>query len=184
LTTLIRSRAVSQNRLVAIADRLRGLLGSAQLPLEIRAEAWAAHAEACLLLGATGELRVAVRYAVKHLASLEPAGARVASVLSRASGMLLQGSAVAVEGLCSVEWPLRAAGLAAAAAAAVRPDAPAPIREVARCAVDAFREESSELSSSPPAGGWSADPSRQRRKRRRLLLELAALPDEASSFGE
>jgi len=128
-----------------------------------------------LLLGAKDELRIAMRYAIRHLSDRDPSGALVSDVLARAPAELLEGGGPVVEGLSGHRWPLRAAGLAAAAAVAERRNggASAALLQVVGGAVDAFREVHGSGTSS-----WALRPTAQssRAKRRRLLLELRDLP--------
>merc|ERR1712217_305141 len=119
-------------------------------------------------------------YAVKHLAGLASAGTCVASSLARAPGEFLANTGNAVEGLCGVEWPLRMAGLATAAAISARARVPVAIMEIARNAVEAFLEKHGNMRSA----GWCGEqaekrtarelsPPTYRVKRSSLLLDIA-----------
>eukprot|EP00929_Paragymnodinium_shiwhaense_P056456 TRINITY_DN28252_c0_g1_i2.p1 TRINITY_DN28252_c0_g1~~TRINITY_DN28252_c0_g1_i2.p1 ORF type:complete len:820 (-),score=155.68 TRINITY_DN28252_c0_g1_i2:148-2607(-) len=190
--------------------RLTSVLGRAALPVLFRTAAWSAVAELCLQQAdsAGSEFQTALRYAVKHLHECQPAGARVADVLARAPPKLLTGQAPKIlEGLCSLEWPLRVGGLSAAASLAAQateeeratpkspfeaagglqahaPDALA----VATSVLAAFREEYPHLN---PGGhdtsrstaqatrpAWNDSADERLAKRRRLLQELLAEPSE------
>eukprot|EP00930_Biecheleria_cincta_P039606 TRINITY_DN27209_c0_g1_i1.p1 TRINITY_DN27209_c0_g1~~TRINITY_DN27209_c0_g1_i1.p1 ORF type:complete len:796 (-),score=129.65 TRINITY_DN27209_c0_g1_i1:67-2454(-) len=183
-SALVCSGVLAEKHVAAAAVQLRKLLASDQTPLQVRVEAWAAHANCCLHLGAATDFRVSVRYAIKYFVSLDPAGARVAIALSRVPGALLSGSCVAIRGLCSVDWPLRAVGLFAAASAFAELGASSQVREVAGAAVDAFVADygdSAKSSADPSHSLWdSSRPgwlSNDDRKRRRLLQQLLSLPD-------
>mmetsp|Transcript_53935 Transcript_53935/g.96567 ORF Transcript_53935/g.96567 Transcript_53935/m.96567 type:complete len:690 (+) Transcript_53935:44-2113(+) len=182
LAVLVRSGEFGQEKLKEMAGELQILLGSDRVPLQGRIEAWAVHGECCIELGenAAKDFSVSVRYAIKHLASVDAAGARVASVVSRVPGTHLT-SAVpnVIKGLCCMDWPLRAVGLSAAAAATARQDAPADVHEIACSAVSAFEQEHGVVVSDRPSG-WMAENSSAvayRRKRRRLLESLTTLPE-------
>jgi len=166
LAALVHAGALQdEGRLKATGSRMRAILGRAGVPVALRAEAWAAHAEVCLQMDAADELRVSLLYAVRYLADHPSTGARVADVLARARGRLLGGASQALEGLCGATVPLRLGGLAAAAAIVKRgasagaDPAPAAVEEVAHGAVEAFEEEQHR------DGGTRA-------KRRRLLREI------------
>merc|ERR1712060_886201 len=142
------------------------------------------HAEMCLKTGNVDDFRRSIRYAVKHLAELAPAGTCVASSLARAPGEFLVNTGNAIEGLCGVEWPLRIAGLAAATAISARGRVPVPIFEIARNAVEAFVEKHGSMR---PVG-WSGanvdalvtrelSPATYRAKRRRLLVDITKMQD-------
>mmetsp|Transcript_87730 Transcript_87730/g.274836 ORF Transcript_87730/g.274836 Transcript_87730/m.274836 type:complete len:230 (-) Transcript_87730:184-873(-) len=183
--------------LKASGEKMRALLGDADAPLKLRVEAWCVHAEVCLRLQAVDELRVSMRYAVRHLAGLERAGVRVAEVLARAPGALLAGSGPALEGMCGMSWPLRAAGLAAAAAICQRQGVPGALGKIAEQASTAFKEEcgftagkgqkSTGLGAGPACepslAPWPLSPGAYRAKRRRLLEGIAHLP-EASALAD
>lgn len=165
-------------------ERAQRLLGAEGLPPALRAQAWAVHAEACLLVGAAAsdDLRVSLRYAAKHLGALAPTGARVADVVARAppapplgsSAGCLDASGPILEGLCGVEWPLRIAGLVAAAAAAEQPGAPAEVAEIASGAMLAFTEEYGGSPLGATADSFTRAKS-YRAKRRRLLKHIVRL---------
>jgi len=177
LSTLLRRNALEEAALSPVSARLRDLLREPALPNATRAQAWGAHSEACMRMGgAASEMRVALRYAVRHLSDREASGAMVADALARARGSLLEGGNTVVEGLSSHRWPLRAAGLAAAAAVVQHESAPTTMLGAAHGVVDAFRE----AHGGPETGGWhqSSSPQTCRAKRRRLLLELRELPDD------
>lgn len=123
LVAFVRASAFETRKddLNIIGERLRRLLGAASLPLQMRVEAWAAHAEVCLRVRSERAFRISLRYAVKHLAESDVAGLHVACALQRAPAELLPGNAAAImKGLCAAEWPLRVAGLTAAAALTMR----------------------------------------------------------------
>lgn len=176
-------------QLKACGEEMRALLGNGGAPLKLRLEAWGVHAEVCLQMENADDLRVSMRYALRHLSGLERAGARVAAVLARAPGGLLEGSGPALEGLCGMSWPLRVAGLAAAAAISQREGVPRTVREKAEQAALAFKEEcgladaAGRAAAGPGAGGaagpgpWPLSPGAYRAKRRRLLEAIAGLPE-------
>lgn len=172
-SAMLRHMNLDSAALASVAERARDMLREPLLSGGTRAQAWALHAEACLRLGSAAELRIAMRYAVRHLSDRDASGALVADVLARAPGPLLDGTAAIVEGLAGHRWPLRTAGLAAAAATAVRAAAPDQVQHVASSAVDGFCEEHGHR-----AGGWLPwDPLQAMyTKRRRLLVELRDLP--------
>jgi len=192
LAELVQSGYFEQEKLKAISGELQVLLASERVPVRVRTEVWAVHAECCLRRGevadAAADFRVSVRYAIKHLASVDAAGARVASALSRVPGAHLTGSGTAaIKGLCSMDWPLRAAGLSAAAAATARRNVQADVQDVARSAILAFEEEHGYVISNDCKSGWMAEQApavAHQRKRRRLLENLASLPDALPSGEE
>eukprot|EP00927_Polykrikos_kofoidii_P041690 TRINITY_DN35530_c0_g3_i1.p1 TRINITY_DN35530_c0_g3~~TRINITY_DN35530_c0_g3_i1.p1 ORF type:complete len:923 (-),score=141.24 TRINITY_DN35530_c0_g3_i1:247-3015(-) len=188
VAALTRSGLLEEPQLEKARAHLQSILACAAVPLATRAEAWAAHAEACLC-GAESvceePFRILLRYAVKHLCSLQSAGVRVADALARAPWRFLAGDAHKIlEGLSSVEWPLRTAGLAAAAAWTAAPDskvtAPLEAATTARSTVIAFAEERAHdamrATAARAAGssfhGVLSWPDARRAKRRRLLKEL------------
>mmetsp|Transcript_135293 Transcript_135293/g.248386 ORF Transcript_135293/g.248386 Transcript_135293/m.248386 type:complete len:845 (+) Transcript_135293:59-2593(+) len=195
LATLTRSGCLSNREQSDAGAALRKMLGDASVPMPVRVEAWVAHAETCLRGGSVDDLRVAFRYAVKHLSGHPAAGSRVAGILARAPSGLLGGAGATLEGLCGVEWPLRIGGLTAAQAVArrsLRADATrasssdAAAVAAAECALAAFVEEcvSSSGSGWASSSGASArtrplSPHSFRAKRQRLLLEIKELPDVA-----
>ncbi|CAE7202915.1 unnamed protein product [Symbiodinium sp. CCMP2592] len=160
-------RLMPKEKLKVMCEMLRSILRSDSFDAATRAEAWAAHARCCERLGDVSNFRVGMRYAIKHFDKSDVTGTRVALVLSRVGGALFEGSAGAIEGLCCATWPLRAAGLAAAASAMTQ-DAPAAVRQVSRTAVSAFDEDFIAQS----------DRLELPSKRRRLLQCLVNLPDK------
>ncbi|CAE7940054.1 unnamed protein product [Symbiodinium sp. KB8] len=161
------ARLMPKEKLKVMCEMLRSILRSDSFDAATRAEAWAVHAWCCERLGDVSNFRVGMRYAIKYFDKSDVMGTRVALVLSRVGGALFEGSAGAIEGLCCATWPLRAAGLAAAASA-MSEDAPAAVRQVSRTAVSAFDE------------GFIAQSDRLEvpSKRRRLLQCLVNLPDK------
>lgn len=188
LEVLLRAGAMSEQGLTPVRGDAQALLADGGAPLPLRSEAWCAHAAACccrpdggdgagVTAAAASDLRVAFRYAAKHLAVLPEMGVRVGAALARAPGPLLDGAENVLEGLCSVGWPLRVCGLTAAAAALQRTGTPSPIGSLARAACAAFRIDGDDGCGA--VGGWAEAPIDARvlgAKRRRLLVHLVNLP--------
>lgn len=193
LAAFTRSGILVQEDLERAGAGLRRLLSKPVLPPPVRTEAWVWHAQVCLRARAIDEFRIALRYAVKHLASDASAGARVAAVIAQAPIGFLEGAAGTLEGLCSVEWPLRISGLAAAKSVQARAmGASVTAQEIATvdavaCALAAFAEEYGCVGGKPWAnptmGSDCAGAQAYQAKRRRVLLELAALPVQMADAG-
>lgn len=176
LAALLRAGLLPDAELAALGRGLRQLLSNAEVPLPLRVEAWASHAEVCMRTKASDDFRVSLLYARKHLSPLPGANVRVLAALARAPAPLLSGggplpSSILEEGAGSeAPWPLRVAALAAASALIVRPGAPDALRAAAQAILKTFEQEAPR----------DADPASQARarasKRRRLLQELAQLP--------